>query len=107
MVRLARLALAIAIVIGPPARASHDESLGARFVQSGGVDAGDCLDHDAPCRSIGYALAQAEPGHTVKVGAGVFDMTGVDPESFLHGPIRATGGYDDADHYFESRPAAG
>lgn len=84
--------------------ASHDESIGARFVQPGGVDAGDCLDHDAPCVSIKYALAQAEPGNTAKVGAGVFDMSGVDPESFLYGPIRATGGYSDDDHYVESRP---
>lgn len=52
-----------------------------------------------------YALAQAEPGNTVKVGAGVFDLGGLDPESYLYGPVRATGGYDDADHYFESRPA--
>src|SRR5262245_6032205 len=84
--------------------ASHDESVGARFVQPGGVDAGSCLDHHAPCVSMQYALAQAEPGNTVKVGAGVFDLTGVDPETFLHGPVHATGGYGDADHYYESRP---
>jgi choice-of-anchor B domain-containing protein len=107
MTRFFSLSIAIVLGLGAPAtRAAHDESLGARFVQLGGVDAGECLDHDAPCRSIAYALAQAEPGHTVKVGAGVFDMTGVDPETFLHGPIRATGGYDDTDHYLESRPAA-
>jgi choice-of-anchor B domain-containing protein len=88
-----------------PAYASHDESIGARFVQPGGVDVGNCLDHDAPCVSIRYALAQAEPGNTVKVGAGVFDLSDLDPESYLYGPVRATGGYDDSDHYFESRPA--
>jgi len=86
--------------------ASHDESVGARFVQPGGVDAGNCLDHHAPCVSMQYALAQAEPGNTLKVGAGIFDLTGVDPETFLHGPVHATGGYGDADHYYESRPLA-
>ena len=86
------------------AAASHDESIGARFVQPGGVDAGNCLDHHAPCVSIQYALAQAEPGNTVKVGAGIFDLSGVDPETFVHGPVHATGGYGDADHYYESRP---
>ena len=70
-------------------RASHDESVGARFVQSGGIDAGDCLDHQAPCISIRYALAQAQPGNTVKVGAGVFDLSGIDPETYLHGPVHA------------------
>jgi choice-of-anchor B domain-containing protein len=87
------------------AAANHDESVGARFVQPGGVDAGDCLDHHAPCVSIQYALAQAEPGNTVKVGAGIFDLSGVDPETFLTGLVHATGGYGDADHYYESRPS--
>jgi choice-of-anchor B domain-containing protein len=88
------------------ARASHDESLGARFVQPRGVDAGNCLDHHAPCVSIRYALEQAKPGNTVKVGAGIFDLSGIDPESYLHGPVHATGGYDELDHYLESRPLA-
>jgi choice-of-anchor B domain-containing protein len=97
------LILALLGVAGSAA-ANHDESVGARFVQPGGVDAGDCLDHDAPCVSIQYALAQAEPGNTVKVGAGIFDLSLVDPETFVHGPVHATGGYGDADHYYESRP---
>ncbi|HET7609847.1 MAG TPA: hypothetical protein VFL84_14295, partial [Gammaproteobacteria bacterium] len=97
------LVLALLAVAGSAA-ANHDESVGARFVQPGGIDAGTCLDHHAPCVSIQYALAQAEPGNTVKVGAGIFDLSGVDPETFVHGPVHATGGYGDADHYFESRP---
>ncbi|HSC13567.1 MAG TPA: choice-of-anchor B family protein [Gammaproteobacteria bacterium] len=99
------LLLALLAVAGSAA-ANHDESIGARFVQPGGVDAGNCLDDHAPCVSIQYALAQAEPGNTVKVGAGIFDLSGVDPETFLHGPVHATGGYGDADHYYESRPLA-
>ena len=31
-------------------------------------------------------------------------MSGVDPETFLHGPVHATGGYGAADHYYEPRP---
>ncbi|HJR71258.1 MAG TPA: choice-of-anchor B family protein [Gammaproteobacteria bacterium] len=85
-------------------RASHDESVGARFVLPGGVDAGNCLDHHAPCVSIRYALARAEAGNTVKVGAGIFDLSGIDPETYLHGPVHAVGGYDAADHFVESRP---
>ncbi len=92
------------LALASGAAASHDESVGARFVQPGGVDAGNCLDHHAPCVSMQYALAQAEPGNTLKVGAGIFDLRGVDPETFLHGPIHASGGYGDADHYYESRP---
>ena len=78
--------------------------MGARFVQPRGIDAGNCLDHHAPCVSIRYALAQAEPGNTVKVGNGIFDLSGIDPETFVHGPVHATGGYDELDHFLESRP---
>ncbi|HWJ06188.1 MAG TPA: choice-of-anchor B family protein [Steroidobacteraceae bacterium] len=92
------------LAIAANATASHDESVGARFVQPGGVDAGTCLDHHAPCVSIQYALERAEPGNTLKVGAGIFDLRGVDPETFLYGAVHATGGYGDADHYYESRP---
>ena len=96
-------ALAAAAVL-TTIRASHDESVGARFVLPGGVDAGNCLDHHSPCVSIRYALAQAQPGNTVKVGAGIFDLSGIEPESYLHGPVHAAGGYDGADHFVESRP---
>jgi choice-of-anchor B domain-containing protein len=98
-------ALPIALIyLANPAQASHDESIGARFVQPGGSDAGDCLDHHAPCVSIRYALTQAAPGNTVKVGVGIFDLAGIDPETFLHGPVHAAGGYDELDDYTESRP---
>lgn len=73
---------------------SHDDTTGARFVGPDGVNASDCLEHHDPCRSIQYALAQARPGNTVKVAAGIYDVSGVDPESFLFGVIRAQGGYD-------------
>jgi choice-of-anchor B domain-containing protein len=99
------LALGSALVLClTGADASHDESVGARFVQPGGIDAGDCLDHHDACVSIRYALTQAEPGNTLKVGAGIHDLTGIDPETFLHGPVHATGGYGEADHFYESRP---
>ena len=100
----APLALALLALAGS-ATASHDESHGARFVQPGGVDAGNCLDHHAPCvlDSVRAGAGQARL-NTVKVGAGIYDLTGVDPESFIHGPVHATGGYGDADHYLESRP---
>jgi len=73
---------------------SHDDTQGARFVDPDGVNASECLEHHEPCRSIQYALAQAEPGNTVKVATGIYDMSGVEPESFLFGVIRAQGGYE-------------
>jgi hypothetical protein len=97
-------ALLLLLSFATASQASHDESVGARFVRPGGADAGNCLDHHAPCVSVRYALTQAEPGNTLKVGAGIHDLSGIDPETFLHGPVHATGGYGDADHFYESRP---
>jgi choice-of-anchor B domain-containing protein len=93
-----------ALICAFAARASHDETIGARFVDVRGADVGLCLDHGAPCASLQYALKAAQPGNTVKVGAGIFDLRNVDPESFLHGPVHATGGFSDDDHYESSRP---
>lgn len=84
-----------------PGWSSHDDSLGARYVDPQGLNASNCLDHHEPCRSIQYALAVAEPGNTVKVAAGIFDMSGVDPESFLFGVRHAQGGYEPGGHFDE------
>jgi choice-of-anchor B domain-containing protein len=86
--------------------ASHDDELGARFVHGDGADASSCLDHDVPCESIQYALAQSDPGNTVKVAEGVYDMTGVAPESFLFGLRKAAGGYSEDDHFQAQDPDA-
>jgi choice-of-anchor B domain-containing protein len=86
--------------------ASHDDELGARFVDGDGADASNCVDHDVPCASIQFALAQAEAGNTVKVAEGIYDMTGVDPESFLFGLRKAAGGYDEEDHFQVQDPDA-
>jgi choice-of-anchor B domain-containing protein len=86
--------------------ASHDEELGARFVHGDGNDASNCLDHDVPCGSIQFALSQAEAGNTVRVAEGIYDMSGVDPESFLFGVKKATGGFSEEDHFQRQDPEA-
>jgi choice-of-anchor B domain-containing protein len=101
-----RLLLGAAALATTPALAAHDDEIGARYVETTGTNASDCLDHDVPCRSIQYALAQAEPGNTVKVAAGIYDMSGVDPESFLFGTVKAAGGYTPADHFAWPDPDA-
>src|SRR5262245_56395562 len=83
---------------------AHDDTVGARYVEEAGVNNTDCLDHDIPCRSIQYALSQTQPGNTVKVAAGIYDVTGLDPESFLFGTTHAAGGYSPADHYHHQDP---
>ena len=92
------------LVLSTAIHAAHDDDVGARYVDGAGVNAADCLDHHAPCLSIQYALAKAQPGNTVKVAAGIYDMSGVDPESFLFGTIKAAGGYREEQHYAASDP---
>jgi choice-of-anchor B domain-containing protein len=96
----------IALLLAGAAWASHDDELGARYVHGDGADASNCLDHDVPCQSIQHALLQAEPGHTVKVAEGIYDMTGVDPERFLFGVGKAAGGYSEEDHFQSQDPDA-
>jgi choice-of-anchor B domain-containing protein len=96
----------ITLLIAGAAWASHDDELGARYVHGEGADAASCLDHDVPCESIQYALAQAEAGNTVKVAEGIYDMTGVAPESFLFGVSKAAGGYSEEDHFQAQDPDA-
>jgi choice-of-anchor B domain-containing protein len=95
----------VSLLLATPV-SSHDEEIGARFVHSAGANASSCLDHHAPCQSIQYAQAQASPGNVTKVTAGIYDMTGVDPESFLFGTIKAAGGFGEADHFHASDPLA-
>jgi len=94
------------LLLGLPAASPHDDSLGARFVDTAGANASDCLEHHEPCRTLQYALAQAGPGNTVKVSAGIYDMSGVDPESFLFGVNHAQGGYEPGGHFDEQDPDA-
>jgi choice-of-anchor B domain-containing protein len=84
--------------------ASHDDTVGARYVQQDGTNASECLDHHTPCQNIQYALNLAQPGNTVKVAAGIYDVTGIDPESYLFGTIHAAGGYSPAERFHVRDP---
>jgi choice-of-anchor B domain-containing protein len=90
-------------VLALPA-SSHDDTLGARFVDPDGANASDCLEHHDPCRSLQYALEVAEPGNTIKVAEGIYDVGGVDPERFLFGLVHAQGGYEPGGHFEERDP---
>jgi hypothetical protein len=84
--------------------AAHDDTIGARYVEESGVNSTDCLDHDIPCRSIQYALDRAQHGNTLKIAAGIYDVSGIDPERYLFGTVHAQGGYSPSDHYHHQDP---
>jgi choice-of-anchor B domain-containing protein len=85
---------------------SHDDTIGARYVTQDGNNVGDCLDHHETCQSIQYALVQTQHGNTVKVAAGIYDVSNLDPERFLFGTIHAAGGYTPDDHWHYQDPDA-
>ena len=97
--------LAGLVVLALPAD-SHDDTLGARFVDPDGANASECLEHHEPCQSIQYALEVARPGNTIKVAEGIYDVTGVNPESFLFGVVHAQGGYEPGGHFEDRDPQA-
>jgi len=45
-----------------------------RYVEPGGNDSGECT-HDAPCRTVQYALTKASPGDTLIIGGGTYTGT--------------------------------
>jgi choice-of-anchor B domain-containing protein len=97
--------LAGLLLLGLPV-SSHDDTRGARFVDPDGVNASDCLEHHEPCHTIQFALGTAEPGNVVKVSAGIYDVSGIDPESFLFGVNHAQGGYEPGGNFDHQDPDA-
>jgi nitrous oxidase accessory protein NosD len=61
---LALLSIAVAIVVAAPAAAASN----GRNVSPDGTDTGNCAK--TPCRTIGYALSQANPGDRILVAPG-------------------------------------
>src|SRR3954447_9876566 len=62
------IAMILSCLVVAPALAATT----TRQVAIAGVDAGDCAQPSAPCRTISYALTQAATGDTIVVGPGEY-----------------------------------
>jgi len=89
----------LVLLAAPLMLRADDDTATSLFIGAGGVDEGDCDEREAPCASLRFALARAEPGQSVRVAAGVYDVRDIDPGSFLWGVTHATGGWSAADAY--------
>ncbi len=98
------LALLVAVALCAPDSWADDDIATSLFVSAGGADVGDCDERDAPCASLRFALTQARPGQTIRVAAGVYDVAGIDPESYLWGVVKAAGGFDRNDEFAQPDP---
>jgi choice-of-anchor B domain-containing protein len=90
------------LTLATPASA-HDDVLGTRFVVAGGTDTGNCDHNHEPCATVRYALARAQVGDAIKLGAGTYDITGLDLENLL-GKQGLRGGYSYDDHFAAQNP---
>ncbi|MBV2129412.1 choice-of-anchor B family protein [Arsukibacterium indicum] len=87
---------------GVLAHAEHDK---ARFVAQTGRDSGRCADVLRPCRTIGYALAQAGKGDKVLVAAGQYQLANADDAVLLLSEIvPVLGGFNRFDHFLQQAP---
>jgi choice-of-anchor B domain-containing protein len=104
-VRLMSATLLLAgIALSTPASA-HEDLLGTRFVDGAGDDTGDCDHNHDPCRTLSYALAQANVGDAIKLGAGTYDISGLEIHTLL-GKQGLRGGYSAGDHFSLQDPDA-
>ncbi|NVK88087.1 MAG: choice-of-anchor B family protein [Gammaproteobacteria bacterium] len=84
---------------------AHSEPDKARFVDSQGQDLGKCDNPLRPCRSIGYAVAQAKKGDVVRVAAGQYPLQGVEDLFYLKSElVPVLGGYNRFDHFQTQSP---
>jgi choice-of-anchor B domain-containing protein len=84
------------------AHSEHDKS---RFVASEGQDKGRCDNALRPCKTIAYAVSQANKGDKVLVASGEFTVTSSDELFYLKSAlVPVYGGYNRFDHYQSQSP---
>lgn len=84
---------------------SHSEHDKARFVAENGQDNSRCDNVLRPCKTIAYAVKQANKGDKVLVAAGHFSISSSEELFFLKSelvPIK--GGYNQFDHFQSQSP---
>ncbi|MDO6427243.1 choice-of-anchor B family protein [Thalassotalea sp. 1_MG-2023] len=85
---------------------AHSEHDRARFVAPDGKDIGKCDNALRPCKTIAYAVTQANKGDKVLVASGEYHINDTNELFYLKSkivPIR--GGYNKFDHYQSQSPA--
>jgi len=77
----------------------HGDTEQPLYVAELGVDAGDCLDENAPCGTIAYALSMAGKGAQVRVEKGRYEVEKAeDVFHLISGVVNVSGGYEFGDY---------
>ena len=94
------LALALLLSLLPMQASAHAEHDKARFVAPDGTDTGRCDKPLRPCRTIGYAVQQANKGDRVLVAAGQYQLTDEEQLFYISSElVPVLGGYSRLDHF--------
>jgi choice-of-anchor B domain-containing protein len=98
------IVLLLPLMLSPTvwAHSEHDKS---RFVSSSGTDKGRCDNVLRPCKTIAYAVNQANKGDKILVSAGEFPITSSDELFYLKSAlVPIFGGYNRFDHFQSQSP---
>jgi choice-of-anchor B domain-containing protein len=97
--------ISIATFILPSNTFAHSEHDKSRFVANNGVDKERCDNVLRPCKTIAYAVSQANKGDKVLVSSGEFTITSSEELFFLKSAlVPVLGGYNRFDHYQSQSP---
>ncbi len=98
------LSLILLSVFSQPVLA-HSEHDKARFVAPAGKDEGKCDNVLRPCKSIAYAVGQANKGDKVLVSSGSYSINSSEELFYLKSEIvPVLGGYNRFDHFQSQSP---
>ena len=78
---LAVLAMVMGLMVPVTAQVEAD-----RYVAADGVDDSECIDPEAPCATIDYAISVSDEGDVISVGPGEYDGATVGQSVTLLGP---------------------
>jgi choice-of-anchor B domain-containing protein len=85
--------------------AAHSEHDKSRFVATNGTDNSRCDNVLRPCKTIAYAVSQANKGDKVLVASGDFTITSTEELFYLKSAlVPVFGGYNRFDHYQSQSP---
>jgi choice-of-anchor B domain-containing protein len=97
--------ISIASFILPSNTFAHSEHDKSRFVATNGVDKDRCDNVLRPCKTIAYAVSQANKGDKVLVASGEFTITSSEELFYLKSAlVPVFGGYNRFDHYQSQSP---
>ena len=86
---------------------AHSEHDKARFVAETGKDTGKCDQVLRPCKSIAYAVQQANKGDKILVSAGEYTINSSEELFYLKSAlVPILGGYNRFDHFQSQSPAS-